>query len=1081
MKKIFFCCLLLIISLIISFEVFSLEETRLLRFPNEYNDTVVFSYAGDLYLVPISGGVAKRLTSHSGFEMFARFSPDGKTIAFTAQYDGNTEVYLIPKTGGEPKRITFTATLERDDVSDRMGPNNIVMSWTNDGKNVVYRSRGKSFNDFKGQLFLAPIDGGMSSPLPFSTASWCSYSPDGKKLAMNRVFREFRTWKYYKGGMADDIWIFDFKTKSFENITENPAQDIFPMWYNDKIYFISDRDRIMNLFVYDTKTKETKKLTNFTRYDIKFPSLGTDKIIFENGGYIYYYDLKESKIIKLFISIQEDFSSGRSVMKDVSSEFRTPDLSPDGNRLVLSARGEIFNIPVKQGIIRNITNSSGAHDRNPVWSPDGKYIAYISDKNGEYQIFIQSPDKPGSEIQLTNFDSGYIYSLKWSPDSKKILFHNKKLELNFIDIETKIITTVHQSSIWEINNYNWSPDNNWIAFSDKDVSRISKVWLYNIPKNTKYLVTSEWFESFEPVFSSDGKYLFFVSNRDFNPIYSSVEWNVAYKDMSRIYFVTLSKLAESPFTPKDDKVFDPKNTNQKSVKKTSEQQFNIDIDNIENRTEVLPMPAGNFYNLFWADDKLFYLESRINQETKLSFFDFKTLKTVEVGNFSYYKISFDGKKILLQKDKNIYVTDLPSGKVNLENPVNISPLNVIVDLKSEWYQIFSESWRQMRDYFYDPGLHKVDWHKQFEKYAELLPYVNDRHDLNYIIGEMIGELNAGHAYVGGGDRKQINRIKLGLLGAEFEKDKKSGYFKILKIYKGENWYENLKSPLQTPDNEIKEGDFIISINGLSLKNYNNIYELLIDQANKTIEIEINSKPSEKDARTYLIRTTEKESELIYYNWVRNNIEYVNLKTNGQVGYIHIPDMSVVGLNEFVKHYYPQLSKKALIIDDRGNGGGNVSPMLIERLRREMSMMVMSRDIPEPNTKPGGMLFGPKVLLIDQYSASDGDLFPYQFRRHRIGPIVGVRSWGGVIGIRGSLPFVDGGQLFKPEFAHFDETGWIIEGHGVDPDFEVQNDPHREFNGIDDQLDKAIEIILQELEKFEKKLPPIPQFPDKSGY
>lgn len=1066
-----------IFSIIFINSSFSIEETRLLRFPNEYNDTVVFSYAGDLYLVPISGGVASRLTSHEGYEMFPRFSPNGNYIAFTAQYDGNTEVYIISRKGGDPKRITYTACLPRDDVSDRMGSNNIVMGWTNDGKNVIYRSRNKSFNDFKGHLFLAPIDGGMSIQLPFSTGSWCSYSPDGKKIAFNRVFREFRTWKFYKGGMADDIWIFDFKTKNTVNITQNKSQDIFPMWYKDKIYFLSDRDKIMNLFVYDLQTKETKKLTNFTKYDIKFPSLGTDKIIFENGGYIYYYDLLNQKIVKLFISIREDFSSGRSIMKDVSSEYRNPELSPDGNRLVLSARGEIFNIPGKEGIIRNITNSSNSHERNPVWSPDGKYIAYISDKSGEYQIYIQSPDKPGNEVQLTNYETGYIYALKWSPDSKKILFNNKKLELNFIDIQTKEIKNVHTSAIWEITSCDWSPDNNWIAFSDKDITRISKVWLYNIKTGIKYQVTSDWYESFSPAFSSDGKYLFYVSNRDFNPIYSSVEWNVAYKDMSKIYFVTLNKDIPSPFALKDDKVGE----HQKTVdKEKNNKQITINPENIIDRTEVLPIKAGNYFNLSWSDDKLFYLENRQNEDTKLCYFDFKTLKSVEIGNFSFYKISFDGKKLLIENNKKLYITDIPSGKLTLENPVNFTPLNLIVDLRAEWTQIFNESWRQMRDFFYDPNLHRVDWRKQYEKYAELLPYVNDRNDLNYIIGEMIGELNAGHAYVGGGDRKQIQRIKIGLLGAEFEKDKKSGYFKITKIYRGENWNTNLKSPLIGIGLDINEGDYIISINGINLKNYNNIYELLIDQANKTIEISVNSKSDEKESKTYLVKTIDNESELIYFNWVKNNIEYVNNKTNNQVGYIHILDMSVVGLNEFVKYYYPQLSKKALIIDDRGNGGGNVSPMLIERLRREMSMMVMSRDVPEPSIKPTGMLFGPKVLLIDQYSASDGDLFPYQFRRHKLGPIIGVRSWGGVIGIRGSLPFVDGGQLFKPEFAHFDETGWIIEGYGVDPDFEVQNDPYKEYFGQDDQLDKAIEVILEELQKFERKLPQIPEFIDKSG-
>jgi tricorn protease len=1049
-------------------------ETRLLRFPTIHNDTIVFTYAGDLYISSINGSVASRITAHEGYEMFPRFSPDGKTIAFTAQYDGNTEVYIMPVSGGTPKRITYTACLDRDDISVRMGPNNIVMGWTPDGKNVIYRSRAKTFNDFKGHLFLAPIDAGLSKQLPFSTGSWCSYSPDAGQIAFNRVFREFRTWKYYKGGMADDIWIHDFRSQQTVNITNNPAQDIFPMWTNGQIYFLSDRDRIMNLFVYDLKTKETKRLTNFVKYDIKFPSLGTDKIIFENGGFLYFYDLVEQKVNKLSISIREDFASSRTAIKDVSSNIAGIHIAPDGSRVCAAARGEIFSIPSNQGVILNLTNSSGAHDRNPMWSPDGKYIAYISDKTGEYQIHIQATSKPEAEIQLTNYESGYLYNLKWSNDSKNLLFHNKKLELNLVNIDSRKTTNIHSSRTWEISDYCWSPDNNWIAFADRDTNRISQIYLYDIKQNKKYIVSTEWYDSFAPHFSDDGNYLFFVSNRDFNPIYSDTEWNVAYKDMSRVYFISLNKSIESPFAYVNDEVFAKDTTVKKNL------PVKIDIENISQRTEVLPMSAGRYSNLNHVNRKLFFVESRTGESPSLKYFDFSDLKVKSLGNYSWYQISADKKKIMVKSSGSYYITDLPGGSsINLKEPINLSDLQVRVDLKAEWTQIFNESWRQMRDYFYDPQMHRVNWEKQKDKYAELLPYVNDRNDLNYIIGEMIGELNAGHAYVGGGDRKDVKRIKTGLLGAEFEKDKKSGYFKITKIYAGENWKESLKSPLLGIGRSINVGDYIISINRKDLANINNVYELLIGQADKIVEIEVSIKPDNKITDKYYIKTLADESELIYFNWVQQNIKLVNEATDGKVGYIHIPDMSVVGLNEFVKYYYPQLSKNALIIDDRGNGGGNVSTMLIERLRREMSMMAMSRDVPEPRIKPDGMLLGPKILLIDQYSASDGDLFPYQFRRHNLGPIIGVRTWGGVVGIRGSLPFVDGATLQKPEFAHYDESGWIIEGIGVSPDIIVNNDPYQEFIGKDFQLEKAIEVAQDELLRFEKTKSKIPDFPNKS--
>jgi tricorn protease len=490
------------------------------------------------------------------------------------------------------------------------------------------------------------------------------------------------------------------------------------------------------------------------------------------------------------------------------------------------------------------------------------------------------------------------------------------------------------------------------------------------------------------------------------------------------------------------------------------------------------MLAGNFRNLNYVNGKLYFVESRRGQSSKFKYYDLNEKKEQEIGDYWNYQISADRKNVLVYNNGNWYISNLPTGSLSLKESVSFSDLKINIDLKAEWQQIYFEAWRQMRDFLYDPNLHQVDWEKQKNKYAELLPYVNSRNDLNYIIGELIGELNVGHAYVGGGDRKEIQRIKTGLLGAEFEKDK-SGYFKITKIYQGENWRNNLTSPLTGIGLDINENDYITSINGQDLKEVDNIFSVLIDQADKMIEIEVSTSSNGKNAKKYFVKPISDEADLIYFNWVRENIRKVNEATDGKVGYIHVPDMSVAGLNEFMKYYYPQLSKQALIIDDRGNGGGNVSPMLIERLRRELSIMGMQRDVPLTNMKPRGMLFGPKVLLLDNYSASDGDLFPYQFKRHELGVTVGQRSWGGVVGIRGSLPFIDGATLSKPEFAHFDENGWIIEGYGVDPDVVVENDPYQEFLGNDQQLNEAIKIILQEIEKFGKTKPAIPDFPDKS--
>ncbi|HQJ74800.1 MAG TPA: PDZ domain-containing protein [Bacteroidota bacterium] len=1089
MKKI-----IILVSLLISF-VFAQDETRLLRFPNIYGDQIVFAYAGDLFIVSSNGGIARRLTNDIGYEMFPHFSPDGKMIAFTAEYDGNTEVYVMPSDGGIPKRITYTATLKRDDVSDRMGPNNIVMGWTKDGKKVIFRSRMKSFNAFKGRIYLANLDGSLPEELPLPHGGFCSFSPDGKKLAYNSVFREFRTWKRYRGGMADDIRIYDFNTKKTEKITNNNASDIFPMWYGDKIYFISDREennKRMNLYSYDLVTKETKKLTNFKDYDIKFPSLGDKAIVFENGGYIYKFDLSTEAYSKIPIVIKEDMAKSRGGLIDVNKNITSIDISPDGKRAVFGARGDVFTIPAKNGVIRNITATSGIHERNSVWSPNGKWIAFISDETGEDEIYIKADEPNAKSIQLTKNSDTYKYQIVWSPDSKKILWADKMLRLRYLDIDTKEITEIDKATAFEFTNYSWSPDSKWVAYMRPENDAMDKVYIYSLDKKEKYQITDEWFDSGNPVFSSDGKYLFFVSSRDFNPIYGSNEFNVVYRDMQKIYLITLSKDIESPFKPKSDEVVsEEKSDIAKSIEKKDDKKDNdkksekvsvkIDIDGIKERITVLPIAPSNYRKLISVNDKLYYMRVG-SRDTKplLLMYDLTKQSEVELGNINNYEISFDKKKMLVSQDGSYAIIDLPQTKIEIKDKLNTTGLETFVNKKEEWKQIYNECWRQMRDFFYAPNMHGVNWQEVKKKYEELIPFVNCRQDLTYIIGEMIGELNCGHTYVGGGDIQRGKRIPMGLLGAELEQDINTKFYRIKRILKGQNWDKSLRSPLTEIGVNVKEGDYIIEIDGTSTNKVNNIYELLINKANKQVKLKINSIPSDKGSREVTVLPIDDESSLYYFNWVQSNIEKVNKATNGQVGYIHIPDMSAQGLNEFVKYYYPQLQKKALIIDDRGNGGGNVSPIITERLRREWAFINMARNT-SPSVDPVGTFIGPKVLLLDEYSASDGDLFPYRFRKHNLGKLIGKRSWGGVVGIRGTLPLIDGGELNKPEFAKYDTEGkdWVIEGFGVEPDIMIENDPAKEYEGVDDQLNKAIEVILQELKTKEKTIPPIPKYPDKS--
>jgi len=555
MRKKFFFGMVVVLGLLV-LNSYAPQEARVFRFPSIFEDQIVFTYASDLYTVDATGGTARKLTNHEGYEIFARFSPDGKQIAFTGEYDGNREVYLIPREGGVPKRLTYTATLSRDDISDRMGPNNIVMTWMRDNQHIVFRSRMREWNPFNGQLYKVSIVGGIPEQLPVPRGGFCSFSPDNQKMAYNRVFREFRTWKRYRGGMADDIWVYDFETKKIQNITNNPAQDIIPMWSGENIYFLSDRDeeKKMNLYVYNLQSQETKKLTNFKEFDIKFPSLGPEAIVFENAGFIYRFDLEKAEAQKVPILISDDLTSSRSKIISVKDSITNYEISPDGKRALFGARGDVFTVPVKYGNTRNITTTPGIHERNSKWSPDGKWIAFISDATGEDEIYIASQDGSGESVQITTGADTYKYHIHWSPDSKKILWGDKLLRLNYVDISTKKTAEVARGARWEITDYTWSPDANWIAYSRLEQNTMGKVYLYDCMERKTYEITEGWYSSYAPAFHSEGKFLFFISDRDFNPIYSRTEWNHAYLSMSRIYLVTLSKDIKSPFEPKSDEV-----------------------------------------------------------------------------------------------------------------------------------------------------------------------------------------------------------------------------------------------------------------------------------------------------------------------------------------------------------------------------------------------------------------------------------------------------------------------------------------------------------------------------------------------
>ena len=1057
MKKIF-CILTIAVITVLTARA---EEARLLRFPATNGSSIVFTYAGDLYSVPVTGGDAVRLTSHIGYEAFAHYSPDGKTIAFTGEYDGNREVYVIPAAGGEPRRVTYTSTNSRDDMGDRMGPNNMVMGWTPDGKYIIYRNR--IGDGFEGKLWKVSPDGSMPEVIPLPQGGFCSYSPDGRQLAYNRVMREFRTWKYYRGGMADEIWIYD--GKSVKAVTDNPAQDIFPMWVGDEIYFASDRDMTMNIFCYNTKTGATTKVTNFSDFDVKFPTTDGKSVVFEKGGYIYRLDPATKKTSKITVNLSSDNIYARNERRSTGLGVASFAVSPDGSRLAVTSRGEVFDLPATKGVTRNISRSSNSNDRSVDWSPDGKYIAWIGDATGETEIYLYDVAKGGVAKQLTKNNDTYIRSLQWAPDSKTILYTDRKNRIVEVGLDGRK-RTVMENPHAEFRDVSYSPDGKWLTYSKPADNQFGVVYVYNLADKKEYAVTDGWYDSGNPEFSADGKYLLYTSNTEMNPTYSYIEWDFAMTDMSALYMAILSKDTPSPLLPSDGvgaAKAGPAAGDKTDKADKEEVKVVIDPDGLQSRNIKIPVRGASGY---YCDGKKIWYNTR--EGVKVLEFGKDKPEDCAKGRF-YYR--YGDKKAVLYEGGRILLADLRDKMTGEE--VSRNDMVIDIDYSQEWPQIFDEVWRAFRDGFYLTNMHGRDWNALKEKYSVLLPYVKTRLDLNYVIGEMISELACGHAYITPGEYPKPEKVAMGLLGAELSKHS-SGYFRIDRIMQGAPYQADLRSPLAEPGTGVKEGQYITSIDGVSVKDVPNIYSMLVGKAGILTELTVNSSPAEGGEKV-VVRPIADEYPLLHYEWVQNNIRKVEELSGGKVGYIYIPDMSAEGLSEFARYYYPQLDKEALIIDDRANGGGNVSPMLIERLQREAYRLTMRRGSDMTGTVPEGTHTGPKVMLINKYSASDGDLFPWSFKANNMGTVIGTRTWGGIIGISGSLPYIDGTDVRVPFFTNYDaKTGeWIVENHGVDPDIVIENDPVKEWAGEDEQLIKAVEVALEQI-KDRKPLPKVPQ-------
>ncbi len=1113
------------------------QEGRLLRFPDVYKDRIVFSYAGDLWLVSSSGGVARRVTSHPGLELFPKFSPDGKWIAFTGQYDGNYNVYVMPADGGEPNQLT---TLQGGEpLSERMGIHNEVITWTPDSKRVIFLSRRDTYNEWFGRLYSVPISGGLPEALPLPKGGLTSFSPDGNSIAYNQIFRNFRTWKRYTGGMAQDITIYNLKTNQIERLPHTEHTDTFPMWHGDTIYFDSDRGagQRMNLYSYSLKSHEVRQLTHFTDWDVNWPSLGPDSIVFENSGYLYVFDLGSGQAHKIAVSTPGDFELARPHWAGVARLITAFDLSPDGKRAVFTARGDVFTVPAKEGSIRNITHTPGIREMDAAWSPDGKWIAYLSDRTGEYELYVKAQHGLGEEERITHDGAMFRLAPVWSPDSKKLLFADKSARLWYVDTGEKKPVPIERSKYSDIRGYSWSPDSKWVAYGNNGENGNAVVFLYALDSRQITPVTTSFTDSFEPYFDPEGKYLYYLSNRAYNEVLGVYDMEFSNPKATGVYVVTLRADLTSPFPPLSDEVTvgppevptpipatppgmppaQPAAKTQASAKPpvaaktetSKKEEFHIDLDGIADRVVALPIPPGSLRSLRAAKSLIFYVSMPVfglsgpipGESPVVHVYDLDNHKDYALVDNAYnYALSFDGKKLLYAyggmvggegvgggpQSFGIVDTKPPEGAPHHagDGALSLSGLRMEVDPRAEWKQIFNDVWRQERDYFFEPAMNGVDWEAQRQKYSQLLPYVSDRYDLTYIMGEMIGELSNSHTYVGGGDYPDLNPVNVGLLGSDFEADAGQGLYRIKKIYHGENWNAGLRSPLTEPGINVKEGDYLLEVNGRPLRVPQDPYALFVNTAEQNVTLTVNSQAKEDSARQVVVKTLADDFGLHELSMIETNRHKVDQATGGKVGYVYLPDMGAAGLNQFVKQYFPQIRKQGLVFDVRYNGGGFVDQLIFERLRRILAGMESARNW-ESNTIPDNVFHGAMVCVTNHYAASDGDFFSYYFKFYKLGPLIGERTWGGVRGIRGYVPLIDGGYITRPEFSLYGlDNQWLIENRGVEPDITVENRPDLVMKGQDPQLEKAIEIVLKEIQAHPKHLPSrpadLPAYPTGPG-
>ncbi|MGA9770497.1 MAG: S41 family peptidase [Blastocatellia bacterium] len=1110
-------------------------QTKLLRFPDIYGDKVVFTYGGDLWTASATGGTATHLTSHPGVETFAKFSPDGKWLAFTGQIDGDEQVYVMPVTGGAPRQLTYYPA--RGPLTPRWGYDNQVYGWTGDGKRVIFRSLRDSWTLPVARLYSVSVEGGPAEPLPMPEAGSGDYSPDGSKIVYSPQSRDFRSEKRYGGGMANVLYIFDVKSYDAKRISEGPRATRDPMWVGNTIYYDSDRDGHFNLYAYDIPSSKTTQVTFNKTWDVRWPSSDNDsRIIYELNGELQVFDTKSKKNTALAITVPDEGLNRRPSRVSVANMIEDVSLSPKGERVLFTARGDIFSAPVEKGPTRNLTHSSSAHDKYARWSPDGSKIAFISDKSGEEEVWVIAQDGSTPPEQITTGSRAMRYAPEWSSDGKRIAFSDKDGKIFILTLADKKITEIADSTAGQVRDYVWSPRGNHLAFSLPISINSRAVFVWSASDNKVRRVTDGTFNAYGPAWDPQGNYLYYLSDREFAPQISSIEFNYALNRETNIYAMALRKDVKNPFPPESDEVTiakegegaqkedrpkpkdegkpeepkDPVKDINRELKPapvdTSKQQeaarpgggqsapaakpaadLVIDFDGITGRVTRVPLQADNYGGLaakqgflIYGVGPAFYYGRQPDRSTVLKIFSMKDRKeTVLSEDIRGYVLSDDGSKLLVGSGPGFGLIDAMPGGEKARKPVSTAGLQTDRVPTEEWEEIFNEVWRRYRDWFYVTNMHGYDWEALRDQYKPLLQYVAHRSDLNYVISEMISELTIQHAYIEGGDFQLPPRPRVALAGARFEVDKASGRYRIAKIFDGANEEEIYRSPLREVGVNASVGDYVMSVNGEELKGNDDIYRLLRNRADNPVQLTLSKTASLNGSWSTSYRPVTDEGKLIYLNWVDGNRQKVEQLSAGRIGYLHVPDMGADGIREFIKWYYPQLNKEGLVVDVRANGGGNVSRMLIERLRRKALALNYSRTGDEANTYPDGVFIGPMAAILDGNSSSDGDIFPAMFREAGLGPLVGKRSWGGVVGISNRGPLLDGGGVSVPESGMTNTKGqWIIEGYGVDPDIEVENDPKSRIEGRDPQLERTVAEIMKKLQN-PVKLPPKPAGPIKT--